>query len=200
MAWSSLSNELLRLRQSLSSERDLRPLGPSDLKLRPVLFDVVHRYTNGRCMDFAVAVADHVPSLKLAGFFVGESLSHAFLVPEEDTDRGRIKPDARCVEVSGIWSLREMRHFHKYDGKIVPRLLDLETIQGEMETNTANGADFDQSEVVLTVAGCLPHLMSLVSAEYRADDLEAVLSTLRQLKENGYAPAPTQRPGSVPTP
>ena len=183
MEWQAITDETMRMRQSLSSAKDLRPLGDADFTIRPSVADAVSRYTRGRCMDFAVRMAQADTSLRLAGFFLGESLSHAFLV----TDEGKsFSPSTACLEISGAWVLRELRHFHRGDGPIRPRFLDVAQVLEDMAGNVANGADFDDHDVVLSVAGCLPHLRHLVAEPFRAENPESALVRLEAISGSKF--------------
>ncbi|MBY3433175.1 hypothetical protein HFN89_03130 [Rhizobium laguerreae] len=175
--WQEIEHELIRMRQSWSSPRDLRKLGPANFELRPVLADIVHRYTRGRCLDFAVRMAGANPILHFAGFYAGNDLIHAFLMDENQS----------CIEVSGVWTLREMKKLHATDGKFALRHPPLDQVLLEIEKAEGNGADFDSAEAVLSVAGCLPHLRPFISKEYIIDDPEDALLKLRALADSQYS-------------
>lgn len=174
--WQEIENELLRMRQAWSCGRDLRKLGEPDFKLRPILSDVVWRYTRGRCLDFAVRLVECNPLLKLTGFYAGNDLIHAFVMNEDES----------CIEVSGIWTLSEMKKLHANDGRFKLRQPRLDQVLADIKSDEEKGVDFDNLESILTVAGCLPHLQSLIPEEYLADDVSDALMRLKALKEDGY--------------
>jgi hypothetical protein len=178
--WQEIEQELIRMRQSWSSPRDLRKLGPANFKLRPILADMIHRYTRGRCLDFAVRMAGANPLLHIAGFYSGNDLIHAFLMDGNQS----------CIEVSGVWTLGEMKKLHATDGKFTLRHPPLDQVLLDIERAEGNGADFDSAEVVLSVAGCLPHLQAFIAEEYIIDDPEDALLKLRALADSQYAPIP----------
>lgn len=179
--WNDIGLELIRIRQRLSCPRDLRRLGPSDPYLSPRLFDVVQRYTRGLCVDFAVRLASANEELKLAGFYAGSSLVHAFVV-----DGG-----GSCLEVSGIWTAREMKALHADDGRFKLLYPPLDEVLEDMENNAAAGAVFDSLEVVLSVSGCLPHLREFVPEPYVAPDPREALVRLDEMRQTRYSHPPS---------
>lgn len=187
-SWEEISNELARMRQDWSCGRDLRKLGAADFSLRPKLGDVVHRYTRGRCLDFAVRLAEVMPELKVSGFYCGEGLVHAFLM----NDAGM------CIDVSGIWTLQEMKKLHASEGPFRLRQHALEDLHAAIAIDQARGVDFDSDKTILSVAGCLPHLMGHVPAAYLSEDPAHAIATLRHLKETGYGRAsPSPHPETL---
>lgn len=186
----AVSDELQRIRQAMSLSRDIRRLGPHDFSLRPILHEHVHRYSRGRCMDFAVRLAAR-SGMRLAALQVpGGWLSHAFLVPPGDVRGGHAVPGAACLDVSGIWSQREMRALQRANdgGGLQFILPDLGATLASMAASEGSGASFDAEEVVLAVAGCLPHLHDLVPAALRATGAEA-MERLDAIRASGWADA-----------
>jgi len=180
--WQDIEFELLRMRQSWSCPRDLRNLGPADFSIRPVLGPAVQRYSRGRCMDFAVGLASGNPELSLVGLYNGHNLIHAFVM---DTS---IPPgSSNCVEVSGVWTLREMKQLHADDGPSSLKRLDLEQTLADMHANEQAGADFDRTEVILAVAGCLPHAHRYVPTDYIAADAAEAIARLASISVSEFA-------------
>lgn len=193
--WNDIADELIRMRQEWSCPRDIRKLGKADFGLRPILSDVIRRYTSGRCMDFAVRLAAENPEFRLGGFYAGPNLIHAFLLVDAPSAAG-----PACIEVSGVWSLTEMKRLHASDGKFTLRHLDLERTIADIEANEANGADFDGRDVVLSVSGCLPHLREFVPIEFRAESSEVGLSRLKAISESRFTEGSIDRPRDTPLP
>lgn len=183
--WKDIEDELIRMRQAWSCPRDLRNLGPGNFDLRTKLIDVMQRYTRGRCLDFAVRLAEVNPQLSLAGFYAGDDLVHAFLTV----------CDGDCLEVSGSWTLAEMRKLHANDCPCSLRRPSLSDVLRAMEENEQSGAEFDSSETVLTVAGCLPHLRPYVPRQYVADDPEEALRKIAEVSQNGFRMTSVSGPG-----
>jgi hypothetical protein len=194
--WNDIADELIRMRQEWSCPRDIRKLGKADFGLRPILADAVRRYTSGRCMDFAVRMAVEYPDFRLVGFHAGSNLIHGFLLLDAPSTAG----GTCCIEVSGVWTLPEMKRLHAADGKFTLRHLDLERTIADMEANEANGADFDGRDIVLSVSGCLPHLREFVPAEFRAESADEALSRLKAISESRFTEGSVDRPRDTPLP
>lgn len=179
--WQEIENELIRMRQAWSCPRDIRKLGEANFELRPILANAVQRYTRGRCMDFAVRLAMECHDHRLAGFYSGENLVHAFVLREMTSGQPPL-----CIEVSGIWTLAEMKKLHASDGKFALRHLDLAQTLAEMEMDEQKGADFDSKDIVLSVSDCLPHLRGFIPSEYAVDNAEDALSRLKMITASRF--------------
>lgn len=185
----SIADELQRVRQSISLPRPFRDLGPADFSLRPSLFGAVFRYSRGRCMDFAARLAT-VTGLRLAALHTPNGgLAHAFLVDLPGSEPRRLAPSSRCLDVSGTWSLAEMRRLQRAnDGSnLVALLLDEGATLAQMDAEASAGAEFETEEVVLSVAGCLPHLRALVPERFRVEGAREALDRLVSIEGTAWS-------------
>lgn len=189
-------DELQRIRQDMALPRPIRSLGPADFSLRPTLLPHVHRYARGRCMDFAVAVAAH-SGLALAALYCPDGrLSHAFLVEPGCVEKGRLGRDATCMDVGGTWKLSELATMSRHVDSVAvkARLVDPAATLAQMAAQAAGGADFDGADVVLAVAGCLPHLRGRVPERFRAAGPADALARLEDVRRRGWRAEPSDTP------